>query len=180
MPAICFEEPATNEAQELSGIAARAVAALDALATRFLVERDGPRWSTQHQRVQYRSGAADSEISPDLIGLSCVENIDTQERERDDLARQILESLKFSLSPAQVEVWQYILDGYSQAEVARKLRVSEQAISQTLGKTRKRVQFHAQIVIQREAWGTGERLPMRDETKPYLPGKGRQMDLFGD
>ncbi len=156
--------------------------ALDALATDFLVRADGPHWATQHNRVQYRSGSADIIFLAEDENYTCEQDAERQEIERNELAQKILDSL-FTLSRRQRRVWEYIFDGYSQAEISRKLGISAQAISKIIAETREHVKFHAQIVLRRESLA-GERLPMRDASSsdfcpPPIPGFVGQLVLFG-
>ncbi|OFC61361.1 hypothetical protein BAE30_05170 [Acidithiobacillus caldus] len=157
--------------------------ALDALATDFLVRADGPHWATQHERVQYRSGAADIIFLAEDENYTCEQDVERQEIERDELAQKILDSL--FLSRKQRRVWEYIFDGYSQAEISRKIGISAQAISKIIAETREHVKFHAQIVMRRESLAGGERLPMRDASSsdfcpPPIPdGFVGQLVLFG-
>jgi predicted DNA-binding protein YlxM (UPF0122 family) len=157
--------------------------ALDCAATQFLVEHDGQRWATQHERVQYRSGAADIIFIAEDENYTCEQDVDAQEIERSELAQKILDSL-CSLSRKQRIVWSYVFDGYNQAEIARKTGVNVQAVSKIIANTRNHVEFHAKIIIQRERLSAGEKLPMRDSSSDFCPppipdGFVGQLSLFG-
>lgn len=128
----------------------------------------------------HRSGSSDIIFLADDEDYISGDDADAQEIDRSELAQKILNSI-ITLSKKQRRVWEYVLDGYSQAEIARKTGVSVQAISKTITSTRNYVRFHAEIVIKRESLAGNERLPMRDNScpPPLHDGVMGQLSLFG-